>query len=294
MVSTFLNYIRFEKRYSEHTLTSYTNDLAQFQTFIQESFELADPQEADFRIIRSWLVYLSENKLSPRSINRKLATLKSYYKFLTRGGYIPLNPTERIRPLRTPKRNPDFVREQELVHFLDFFDFEDSFEGLRDQLILELLYGTGIRLSELLAIRANSMDFAQNILRVLGKNQKERQVPLLDTLVDLVRRYEEAKQKLFGSSLSHDYLLITNKGEPAYPSLVYRTVKKYLSSITHQSRRSPHTLRHSFATHLLDKGADLQAIKDLLGHSSLSATQVYTHNSLEKIKEVFKQAHPKA
>lgn len=293
MVEDFLKYIEFEKRYSKHTLISYQNDLQQFSSFLIAEFQLNQPEEASYSILRSWIVSLAENKITPKSINRKIACLRSYYKYLLRSGKIAKDPTLKIKAPKVKKSLPVFVEEDKLTQLLDGELFEDSFSGQRDRLVIELLYGTGIRLSELISIRLQDVNFYEDTVKVLGKGNKERVIPMNVTLMELIKAYEKNKKKEgIGNSL--DYLIVTNEGEQTYPMFIYRMVRKYLDLVTTVDKRSPHVLRHSFATHLLNKGADLNAIKDLLGHSSLAATQVYTHNSLEKLKSIFNQAHPKS
>jgi len=293
MIQTYLKYIAHEKRYSEHTISSYENDLLQLQVFLS-SFGFENPLlEAKHKILRAWIVSLVEDKISPRSINRKIATLRSFYKFLLIREMIDTNPTIQLKPLKTDKPLPEFIQEREMVNLLDNIQFSDDFHGWRDKLILELFYGTGIRLSELIGIKNESINEGQNTVKVLGKRNKERVIPISLNIVDIIRTYNAKKVEAFGE-LSIPNLLVTDKGDKCYPMMVNRTVKKYLGYITKSSKKSPHVLRHTYATHLLNKGADLNAVKDLLGHSSLAATQVYTHNSLKKLKSVFEKAHPKA
>ncbi len=293
MVNSFLKYISFEKRYSKHTVISYQNDLVQFQSFIQDNFNIHQLTDATQLMVRSWVLSLMDDSISPRTVNRKIASLRSFFKFLLKRDLITKDPTAKIRSLKMSKELPGFADEQEFSAFLDNIEFSESFEGKKDQLILEMLYGTGIRLAELLGLKVSDVNESQSTIKVLGKRNKERVIPISKTLYDLVMRYIHEKNHVF----SHDhnsYLIVNKDGGQAYPMLIYRTVKKYLDRVSSLDKKSPHALRHSFATHLLDKGADLNAVKDLLGHSSLAATQVYTHNSLEKLKSVFDQAHPKA
>jgi integrase/recombinase XerC len=293
MIQSFTNYLQFERRYSPHTILAYQKDLEQFQKFLKEVFDLEITEEADFQMIRSWILSLTEKELNANSVNRKIATLKTYFKFLIRQGSLEDNPTSKIRSLKVTQTVNDWLEEDKLTKLLDNVEFEQTFEGYRDKLILEILYGTGIRLSELLGLKWSSIDFQKEQILVFGKRGKERIIPVLANLLHLIKQYQLHKQAAFGL-LSHEYLIVTIKGEPAYSELVYKTVQKYLSIITTQSQRSPHTLRHAFASHLLSKGAELQAIQELLGHSSLKSTEIYTHHSLEKIKVIFNQAHPKA
>jgi integrase/recombinase XerC len=289
----FFKYLEFEKRYSPHTLLSYQTDLGQFAQYLAQTYQITDPAEADHPIIRSWIVSLVQKNLDPRTVNRKIACLRSYYKFLLQQNRITKNPTLRIRPPKAAKKLPAFVPQEAFNIFLDGFAFEPTLEGLRDKLILELLYGTGIRLAELIGIAEADLNLTAKTVKVTGKGNKERLVPLHDSLVLTLVQYLEKKKTEFPDNNTQK-LLVTTKALPLYPKLVYRIVKRYIHLVTTSEKASPHVLRHSFATHLLNNGADLNAIKDLLGHSSLAATQVYTHNSIEKLKSIFDKAHPKA
>lgn len=289
----FFKYLQYEKRYSPHTLTSYHTDLGQFAAYLQQTYGIEDATEADHTIIRSWILTLVQQGIKPRSINRKIACLRSYYKFLMAQSRIQVNPMLRIKAPKASKKLPAFVQEEPFNNLLDSFTFEDTFEGQRDRLILEFLYGTGIRLAELINIEEQDLELRAKTVRVLGKGNKERIVPLNDSLLLALDAYTVEKKR-FLSDNNSPKLLVTNKARPLYPKFVYRVVKKYISLITTSEHNSPHVLRHSFATHLLNKGADLNAIKDLLGHASLAATQVYTHNSIEQLKAIFEKAHPKA
>lgn len=289
----FFKYLQFEKRYSPHTLLSYQTDLGQFAEYLKTTYQITDAAEADFHIIRSWLVSLVQKSLDARTVNRKIACLRSYYKFLLREGRISKNPTLRIKPPKAAKKLPAFVQEDAFNQLLNSFEFEDSFAGYRDKLILEFLYGTGMRLSELTGLMHNDVNLPSRTVKVLGKGNKERIIPLNDSLILCLTTYLEKKKNEFPDNPT-SALLVTNRLVPLYPKFVYRTVKKYIGMITTSGHTNPHVLRHSFATHLLNKGADLNAIKDLLGHASLAATQVYTHNTIEKLKSIFDKAHPKA
>lgn len=293
MIESFLRYLTFEKRYSAHTLSSYENDLRQFEEFLQAQLQLTDLTAATHLHIRSWIISLVEEKLQARSINRKIATLRSFYKFLLKREAISQDPTLRVKALKVPKPLPHFVQEKELMELLDQFPFGNDFSGSRDRLVLELLYATGIRLAELIGLREESINLPAASIRVLGKRNKERVIPMAASTTALLQTYLQDKKTFFNDNAS-PHLIVTDKGEQAYPMFIYRLVKKYLGTFTSSDKQSPHVLRHTFATHLLDKGADLNAVKDLLGHTSLAATQVYTHNSLDKLRKVFEQAHPKA
>lgn len=293
MVSFFLQHIKFEKRLSHHTLTAYEADLAQFTAYLKFQYDIPEPEKADFQQIRSWIVSLSDEGLEKKSINRKIATLRSYYNFLLRRKVIQIDPMLKIKALKADKTLPRYVEEKPMETLLDEVDFGDDFEGLRDKLILELLYGTGIRLSELLNIKINDFNFYNNTLIVLGKRNKQRIIPMNAPLVGLLKNYL-LKRNEIAQIPDNQILILTDLGYEAYPMLIQRIVKKHLNLVTTLEQKSPHVLRHTFATHLLNRGADLNAIKDLLGHSSLAATQIYTHNSIEKIKKIYQNAHPKA
>lgn len=293
MLEQFLQHLTHEKRLSPHTLTAYGKDLEQFAEFLETTYNLKELDKADFRMIRGWAVSLVEAELHHRSVNRKLATLRSFYGYLLRCKAIAVNPTLRVSALKTDKPLPQFVEEKNLQLMFEEVTFTDDFEGVRDKLVMELLYGTGMRLAELLSLTDNDLNFYDQTLKVLGKRNKERIIPIYKGLADLIKHYQNIKRENF-PTIDTNVLILTNKGEPAYSVLIQRIVKKYLSAVTSLQKRSPHILRHTFATHLLNNGADLNSIKDLLGHSSLAATQVYTHNTIEKLKKIYKQAHPKA
>lgn len=291
MVASFFIYLQHEKRYSKHTLISYETDLRQLAVYLSATYEITDISLASYQMLRSWLLSLAGEDLKPRSLARKIACLKSYYTFLHKQGTIPLNPTLRLKSPKLEKRLPAFVEEKKMDILLDEIAFPEGFEGIRDKLILELLYGTGIRLSELIGIKETDYNHYDHTLKVLGKGDKERIVPINKTLSTLISTYLAQKNT---EESKNNYLIVTDKYDKLYPVFVQRIVKKYLSLVTTLEKKSPHVLRHTFATHLLDRGADLNSIKDMLGHGSLAATQVYTHNSLEKLKKVFEKAHPKA
>lgn len=292
MILSFLQYIQYEKRCSPHTLISYETDLQQFHTFLTTSYELPSPETASFPMIRSWIVSLVEEKKNATSINRKIATLRTYYKFLLKKNVITSDPMMKVKSLKLSKPLPQFVDENSLNQLLDTFDFPETFAGHRDRLLMELLYGTGIRLSEMIELQEKDINTHEGVIKVTGKRNKQRIIPVSKRLLSLLTTYCIEKKQLFPDGNSH--VIVTDSGDKIYPMMVYRIVKKHLDLATTIEKRSPHVLRHTFATHLLNKGADLNAIKDLLGHSSLAATQVYTHNSLEKLKNIFEQAHPKA
>ncbi len=292
MRESFLKYLQFERRYSKHTITSYDTDLSQFEAHLTVLSSHSTLVNSTHRDIRSWIASLVDDGLSANSINRKIASLRSFYKFLLKQGAIDKNPTEKIQVLKTSKRLPMFINEGDMQRLLDNCEFPDDFEGHRDRLIIELLYGTGIRLSELLNVKVSDINISHRSIKVLGKRNKERIIPFPKSLGILINNYLNLSREY--RQIDSNYLLIKDDGNQCYPMIIYRTVKKYLLQFTTIEKRSPHVLRHTFATHLLNKGAELNAVKDLLGHSSLAATQVYTHNSLDKLKSVFDQAHPKA
>ncbi len=292
MIGSFLQFLEFEKRYSAHTVTSYQTDLNQFISYLDsQNFNVAI-NNATHNEVRSWMVHLMQEGKAPASINRKIASLRTYYKFLLSREEISANPMERIKPVKNRKMLPEFIQEKDIIQVLDHSIFPDGFPGLRDMLVFELFYGTGIRLSELIHLKEVDVSFNKKQIKVLGKRNKERIIPINDNLAQLIEGYKKLKKTTFESE-HLDNLIVTNDGRQAYPMFINRLVKKYLN-LLNVGKRSPHVLRHSFATHLLNKGADLNAVKDLLGHSSLAATQVYTHNTIEKLKKVFELAHPKA
>ncbi|MDH5608119.1 MAG: tyrosine-type recombinase/integrase [Cyclobacteriaceae bacterium] len=293
MIDNFLKYIQYEKRYSMHTVTAYQDDLHKFFDFLSATFDIRQVDDIQHAHLRSWIVQLVEQGNHPHTVNRKIATLKSFFKFLQARQNISQNPASRLRPLKSEKKLPSFVRENEMTVLLDQIPYSDDFFGSRDKMLIELLYATGIRLTELVNIRHLDINYHDHSIKVLGKRNKERIIPVHDSVVILIRKYMKQKKEMWEDT-SNGFLLVTDKGQKMYPMMVYRLINKYLGLVTTLSKKSPHVLRHTFATHLLNKGADLNAVKDLLGHTSLAATQVYTHNSLEKLKSVFDQAHPKA
>ncbi len=287
----FLSYLRFEKRYSPHTVASYDNDLKQYNTFCEQAG--SDGFTFDSSMIRLWVVSLLEQGVSSRSVNRKLSTLKSLARYLIRQGVITVNPLNKVLKPKMSKRIPSFVDEEKLNDFLDNYDFGEDYAGKRNQLIVELLYQTGMRRSELIGLKTGSLNFGENQIRVLGKRNKERIIPFNNEMGIRIKDYLKSRTLAF-PELEDDDLFLTLKGKPVYPKMVYRIITAFLNLVTTLDKKSPHVLRHSFATHLLNRGADLNAIKELLGHANLSATQVYTHNSFEKLKDIYKQAHPRA
>ena len=284
----FINYLSSEKRFSVHTITSYSNDVNQFFLFLSEEYKItSELSEVNFQIVRSWIASLLEKGVTPRSVNRKISTLKTYFKFLIREGVIQESPMLKVVAPKSKKRLPLFVEEDQIESLLNGVEFDDGFIGERDKLIIELFYVTGIRLSELINIKISDLNFDNNLVKVLGKRNKERLIPLSARIVK--------ELQFFIENYKIDNYLFTNLGgTKVYTKLVYRVVNKYIGKISSINKKSPHILRHTFATHMLNNGADINAIKELLGHANLSATQVYTHNTIEKLKSVYKQAHPRA
>jgi integrase/recombinase XerC len=291
----FIQYIKFEKRYSPHTVSAYRSDLGQFITFLNHPEEtVTHPSQITHYQIRNWMVELMNQQLTARSINRKVATLRKYFKFLVQEGVLTVNPSSKIITPKIPKHLPVVVEDARLTQMLDSGEvFTVDFKGTRDKLVIEMLFGTGMRLAELVGVKESDINTYEGTVKVLGKRNKERILPLNHELRLLLAKYMELKKSEIFSNNSIT-LIVTDKGANAYPKLIYLIVHKYLTHISTQNKKSPHVLRHTFATSLLNNGADLNAIKELLGHANLSATQIYTHNSVERLKSIYKQAHPKA
>ena len=282
----FLHFLEHEKRYSVHTLKSYSTDLEQFIQFLSSEFQINTVKDVNFQFVRSWIARLLSNNISARSVNRKITTLKTYFRFLLQENMIKQSPMQKIISPKTSKKLPVFVEEIKMDELLNEIDFGEGFLAQRDRLILELFYFTGIRLSELINLRNKDIDFSNSTILVLGKRNKERLIPLISDIV--------SKIKELNTSNKSPFLFTTEEGKQISTKQVYRLVNKYLSMVTSLDKKSPHILRHTFATHMLNNGADINAIKELLGHANLSATQAYTHNTIEKLKTVYKQAHPRA
>ncbi len=291
--NSFLEFLGYEKRYSENTLISYRNDLTQFGIFLKSNYGEISITQVNPGIVRSWLASLAEAGISHRSLSRKTATIKSFFKFLKKNGVKLKDPMLGISAPKFQKKLPEFIPDEKMERLFEDDIFQEGFPGFRDYLILELLYGTGIRLSELIGIKDQDLDPKKKLLKITGKGNKQRVVPLNYNLLNAIDQYQTERDQMHFDK-SEGFLILTNRGKKAYPMFIQRIVKKYLNLITTAENISPHLLRHSFATSLLNNGADLNAIKDLLGHESLAATQVYTHNSVEKLKRIFNQAHPKA
>lgn len=293
MLQQFTDYLLLEKNYSELTVNAYQNDLEDFSEFIKGEYETNSIHHINYSQIRSWIVLLVENGLSNRSINRKVSALNTYYKFLLKTGDINLNPLSKHKALKTSKKIQVPFSEAEIKTVLDDLNFADDFESVRNKFIIELFYSTGIRRIELVQLKISSLDLHNNTLKVLGKRNKERIVPLLKSVLETAVKYLDFRNEL--ESISDvEHLFLTKKGVKIYETLVYRVINEYFSLASSKVKKSPHILRHSFATHLLNQGADLNAVKELLGHSSLAATQVYTHNSIAELKKVHINAHPRS
>jgi integrase/recombinase XerC len=290
----FLNYLKFEKRFSEHTQVSYTTDLNQFIQFAQNKYNCIEPSEVDYRMIRNWIVQLMDVHNSSRTVNRKLSALKSFYKFLLKEGLVSMNPLNKISSPKVSKRLPVFVEEKQMDVLLDEIEFGNDYRGQRNKLVVEMFYFTGIRLSELMNLRNSDIDFHSSTIKVTGKRNKERIIPITMEFSEELRKFIIFKQKSGLPGQNIEYFFVREKGQKLYPKAIYRVINSYLKLVTSIDKKSPHVIRHSFATHMLNHGADLNAIKEILGHSNLSATQVYTHNTFEKLTRIYKQAHPRA
>lgn len=294
MKEKFLKYLEFEKRYSINTIVAYQGDLQQFSSFLSINFNQTT-ESADHFMVRSWLAHLADNNVSNRSINRKLTALKSFYQFLLRENVISANPMKKVIGPRISKKLPSFIKEYEMDRFEEIFEKPDNFCVLRNKLILDTFYFTGIRLSELINLTVNDINLSKLEMKVTGKRNKERIVPVSRNLSETIKSYLPMRQHILDEQQqTNSFLIITKTGKQTYPKLVYRIVTNNLAYVSKNSKKNPHTLRHSFATSLLNHGADLNAIKEILGHSNLTATQIYTHNTIEKLKNNYKQAHPRA
>lgn len=291
-IQSFLSYIEYERRYSRHTLESYGNDLEQFSLYLKSEYQKEEIELAGHLEIRSWIVQMMEQKISPRSINRKLSTLKSFFKFLMRKGVVKKSPLSKVLAPKTSKRLPVFVEKAGIEKLLTDIEFPEGFEGARDKMILDLFYNTGMRRSELNHLKETDIDSYNAQIKVLGKGNKERIIPIQPQLRNALQEYILLKNQ--STAQASVYLFVNPQGKLLNPSNIYQIVKKYLNLITTIDKKSPHVLRHTFATHLMNNGADINAVKELLGHASLAATQVYTHNTIDKLKNIYKQAHPKA
>ena len=291
MNRSFFEYIEYQKRYSPHTLASYKNDLKQFGAFLSRTYE-ERPENATFPMIRSWVVELIEKGYANTSIHRKISCIKAFYNYQRKQNQRQDNPAGNIQLPKKPKQLPVFLTETQTYNLLDEISFSEDFEGLRDKAILELFYSTGIRLDELINLKDQDINYSTQTIKVTGKGKKQRIIPISDRLLRIIKNYKEKKAEALENTSA--YFFVTNKGRQSYSKLIYRIVNKYLKQVSTAEKKSPHVLRHTFATHMLNNGADINAVKELLGHATLSATQVYTHNTVERIKSIYKQAHPRA
>jgi integrase/recombinase XerC len=290
-LNAFLSYLQFEKRYSAHTITAYSNDLIQFFDFIESQYDKFELEQVSGTMVRTWLASLKEAELTGKSLNRKISSLKSFFKFQIQKGLLTKSPMETVTSPKISKRLPAFVAENDIEQLLLNLSFAEGWKGFTEKMVIQLFYATGMRLSELIQCKQNNVDLGKKQIKVLGKGNKERILPINAELALELKKYIQQKP---AEAEGVPNLFVTEKGKPLQPRAVYTFVKFYLSQVTTLQKKSPHVLRHSFATHLMNNGADLNAVKELLGHSSLAATQVYTHNTIEKLKEVFAKAHPKA
>ncbi len=290
-IRSFLDHLRFEKRYSAHTLRSYSDDLSAFFDFLEKQYGSMPTAEVAHLHIRSWLAGLKEGGLTARSIGRKISTLRSYFKYQMKTGKLEVSPMEKVVTPKAGKRLPVFIKEEDTRELLGTLSATEDWKGLNARLLISFFYATGMRLSELINLKESHIDLSGRRIKVLGKGNKERIIPISGDLIGLLKEYRQAKAREIG--VEGEYFLVTEKGKRMYPKYAYLLVNKWLSEVKTLDKKSPHVLRHTFATHLLNQGADLNAVKELLGHSSLAATQVYTHNTIEKLKEVHKKSHPR-
>lgn len=288
----FRDYLKLEKNYSQHTVSAYLKDIGFFQDFIKINFESENLEEVNYSLIRSWIVSMVDNNISNTSVNRKIQALKSYYKFLLKIKQINASPLLKHKSLKTPKTLQVPFSEKELDNVLNNIAFVTDFDGIRDKLIIEMFYSTGIRRAELINLKLHNVDVEQKTIKVLGKRDKERILPLLPVLSQNIKTYllERSGLQTIGDN---EYFFLLSKGIKLNESFVYRLINNYFGLVSEKTKKSPHILRHTFATHLLNKGADLNSVKELLGHSSLASTQVYTHSSLAELKKVYENAHPR-
>lgn len=294
VVLGFISFLKDEKRYSPHTVNSYKKDLEQFRSFCLHTLQINDLLTADYKAVRHWMISLiQEQNVTTRTVNRKLSTLKSFYKYLQRNGLIHIHPLEKVLSPKSKKSLPVFVEKEKMEILFEQELFPQDFEGTRDKLILDMFYQTGIRLSELINIKMADVNVHENTLKVFGKRKKERIIPIGPGLIESIQKYQQKREELLNSQ-EITFLFITKSANKIYEKLVYRVVNKYLNLITTIKKKSPHVIRHTFATHMLNNGADLNSVKEILGHSNLAATQIYTHNTFEKLKSIYKQAHPRA
>ncbi len=292
-IQSYINHIHYQKRYSVHTITSYNNDISAFFCFLTSAYDNIEIAAVKPTHVRTWLASMKEEEMASKSINRKISALRSFYKFLLQKEVVTTNPVTGIISPKVPKRLPQFIAEKDTEELFGETEFEVGFKGQTEKLVMQLLYNTGIRKAELIALTANDIDSINCTIKVLGKGNKQRIIPISKKLVYELQYYHQQK-KIYIENIGDDTFFVTTKGTKLNPKYVYNFVNKYLGQVTTISKKSPHILRHSFATHLMNNGADLNAVKELLGHSNLAATQIYTHNNIEKLKDVYKKAHPKA
>ena len=292
-LNEFKAYLELEKKYSPHTLAAYMRDLDEFLEFIQANYGQTDLESVHYPQIRSWIVKLVDGGLSNRSVNRKIASLKAYYKFLQKTGAVSVNPLAQHKALKTPKKLQVPFSQSEIEATLALLSEQTDFESRRDKLIVELFYATGLRRSELINLKVTDVDLSNGTLKVLGKRNKERILPLLDSMIGDIQIYLKEDRNELPMAAEAPWLFLTGKGAKLYETLVYRIINSYFSLTSTKVKKSPHILRHSFATHLLNEGADLNAVKELLGHASLASTQVYTHNSVAELKKIHSRSHPR-
>jgi integrase/recombinase XerC len=292
---SFIDYLKFEKRYSAHTVRAYKDDLEQFFSYSETAFGESTISAITTSMVRSWLASLKEQKIKPKSINRKISSLKSFFKFLLRSGVLEKSPMAGIISPKSGKRLPVYVEEKDILLLLEHVEFPDTWKGKTDRLLIRMFYNTGVRLTELVTLKNRQLNTNAATIRVLGKGNKERIIPISAALVDEIMQYQKDRPVCHGQDCQekNDTLFVNEKGRPLYVKYAYLAVRNWLSHVTTIDKKSPHVLRHSFATHLMNHGADLNSVKELLGHSSLAATQLYTHNSIEKLREVHKKNHPR-
>ncbi|NQX86851.1 MAG: tyrosine-type recombinase/integrase [Flavobacteriaceae bacterium] len=293
LLESFIDYLSLEKKYALHTVKAYQNDLKTFQKFLKQQCDVHDLKEVDYTQIRSWIVYLVGKEITNRSINRKISSLHTFYKYLLKIEEITINPLSKHKALKVAKKLQIPFSQREIEHALEDFNFDQTFEGVRDKLIIEMFYSTGIRRIELVQLKLSDVDFSKKNIKVLGKRNKERYLPLLDGVLKSIEEYLKWRKAILVNKNSTN-LFLTKKGDDIYETLVYRIINTYFSKASTKVKKSPHILRHSFATHLLNQGADLNAVKELLGHASLAATQIYTHNSIGELKNVYVKSHPRS
>ncbi|NDC29899.1 MAG: integrase [Bacteroidetes bacterium] len=290
-INNYLKFLQYEKLSSKYTITSYQTDLLQFTTFLNHQYKTDDITKVNHLVIRSWLAHMLNEGISARSISRKLSTLRAFYKFLKKENLIVTNPLTKVQAPKIEKRLPVFLEKKSIDKLIDEVEFTNDFEGERDKLIINLFYSAGIRLSELINLKISDIDFYNQQIKVLGKRNKERIIPASNEIINQINKHLLNKSE---NGFSNEMLFCTNKGQNLYARLVYNIIHQKLALVSSLKKKSPHVLRHTYATHLLNNGADLNAIKELLGHSSLAATQVYTHNSIERLKEVYNKRHPRS